>query len=159
MKGGEGMAGLLLAWVGVGAASPYCRPLTPLLTPCSPTPPPLLQPHTTPREQVSYYPVRACAVSNNAATCGRGFNAWKTYEQCCARQRGALGAFPEGCSNTQAQVCRVCGGEVGTLGREREWCPSGDGGTGRPAVPLHLPHSTLHTSLDPPHPNHPLTHL
>jgi len=49
----------------------------------------------------SYYPLRTCGVSNLPQDCGRGFNAWSTYEDCCSP---ASGAFPQGCTDINKPV-------------------------------------------------------
>lgn len=36
--------------------------------------------------------------------CSRGFNAFPSYDTCCARQRGNIGFHPEGCTNLNATV-------------------------------------------------------
>ncbi|KAI3429365.1 hypothetical protein D9Q98_005460 [Chlorella vulgaris] len=92
----------------------------------------------------SYAPYQTCAVSTDAATCGRGFNAWPSYEQCCAKQRGAIGAFPTGCTNFSAnltcwtsneyyprQTCKqtddfsVCSRSWGRFASEQACCAAG----------------------------------
>lgn len=50
----------------------------------------------------SYYPLRTCAVSTSATACGRGYNAWPTFAECC--QRGSRGAFPQGCTDFSRNV-------------------------------------------------------
>ncbi|PRW60602.1 hypothetical protein C2E21_0843 [Chlorella sorokiniana] len=58
----------------------------------------------------SYYPIRSCGISTDAAVCGRGFNAFPSYDICCARQRGNIGFHPEGCTNLNATLtCWVAG--------------------------------------------------
>ena len=112
------------------------------------------------RPQVSYYPVRACAASNDAAVCGRGFNAWRTYEQCCARQRGPVGAFPEGCTNTHAQVgvwqCERCQATAASAALRP--CPHAD--ILHPARPSPLPPAAelLGDGRLPPAPDVPPVH-
>lgn len=56
----------------------------------------------------SYYPLRTCKISSSPAECGRGFNAWATFSECC--RPGAGGAFPQGCTDFNKQVtCWVPG--------------------------------------------------
>lgn len=43
-----------------------------------------------------------CSVSTSASTCGRGFNAWSSFPECCAP--GRTGAFPAGCTDFSRNV-------------------------------------------------------
>lgn len=60
------------------------------------SPPPLPHPSPLPLGQTGYYPLATCGVSTDPRVCARGFNAWRSMAECCAPQRGALGAFPSG---------------------------------------------------------------
>lgn len=57
----------------------------------------------------SYYPWRTCQVTEDPTVCGRGFNAWGTYEECCARSpNGAFGV--KGCTDVSKDVeCWIAG--------------------------------------------------
>ena len=56
----------------------------------------------------SYYPLRTCKVSSNPQECGRGFNAWSNFVECCRPGQG--GAFPQGCTDFNKPVqCWVPG--------------------------------------------------
>ncbi|KAL4447562.1 hypothetical protein ABPG75_004781 [Micractinium tetrahymenae] len=58
----------------------------------------------------SWYPYQLCDVSQDATTCGRGYLAWSSLAECCAKQRGPLGAFPGGCTDMSKNVtCWVAG--------------------------------------------------
>ncbi|KAH7620906.1 hypothetical protein NADE_003515 [Nannochloris sp. 'desiccata'] len=50
----------------------------------------------------SYYPFRTCKVSSNPRECGKGWNAWASFADCCRPGNG--GAFPQGCTNFNKQV-------------------------------------------------------
>ena len=50
----------------------------------------------------SYYPLRTCRVSSNPQECGRGFNAWATFGECCRPGQGS--AFPQGCTDFSKNV-------------------------------------------------------
>jgi hypothetical protein len=42
----------------------------------------------------SYYPLRTCRVSSDPRECGKGWNAWGSFAECCRPGNG--GAFPQG---------------------------------------------------------------
>ena len=42
----------------------------------------------------SYYPLRTCRVSSDPRECGKGWNAWASFAECCRPGNG--GAFPQG---------------------------------------------------------------
>jgi type II secretory pathway pseudopilin PulG len=50
----------------------------------------------------SYYPLRTCKVSSDPRECGKGWNAWASFAECCRPGNG--GAFPRGCTDFNKQV-------------------------------------------------------
>jgi len=59
----------------------------------------------------SYYPLRTCRVSSSPQECGKGYNAWATFGECCSP--GAGGAFPQGCTDFSKEViCYIPGALV-----------------------------------------------
>jgi hypothetical protein len=50
----------------------------------------------------SYYPFSTCKVSSDPRECGKGWNAWASFAECCRPGNG--GAFPQGCTNFNKQV-------------------------------------------------------
>ena len=56
----------------------------------------------------SYYPLRTCKISSSPQECGRGFNAWPNFNECCRPGQG--GAFPKGCTDfNKAVECWIPG--------------------------------------------------
>lgn len=49
----------------------------------------------------SWYPLRTCRVSSSPQECSRGWNAWATFNECCAPR---FGAFPQGCTDFTKEV-------------------------------------------------------
>ncbi len=60
----------------------------------------------------SWYPYQLCDVSQDATICGRGYLAWSSLAECCAKQRGALGAFQGGCTDMSKSVSAAGGRRV-----------------------------------------------